>query len=107
MYRKNSVSFLTLLIVVTAGAALLLSGCESKSVKDGVSSSGATIDITVSPQAIDYTETTVIEATVTSGGAVVTGQVVSFSVSPENSGYFTPASVETDELGVAATIFNP
>ncbi len=107
MYRKNNISFLTLLVIVTVGAALLLGGCESKSVKDGVSSGNAAINITVSPTALDYTETTVIEATVTSGGAIVEGQDVTFTVSPTGAGYFTPTTVETDVLGVAATVFNP
>ena len=107
MYRNRIATLAALGVIVTVLAALLLAGCSSKSVKDETSGANVEIAMTASPGAIDFSQTAVIEVTITDGGAPVTGQPVSFTVEPSSAGYFTPQQVNTDDNGVAATIFSP
>ncbi len=83
---------------------LAIVGCSSKSVMDEIPE-GTTVSVTSSPDSLDTGSTSVIEATVENDGAGLSNQVVTFSVEPTNSGYFTPAVDTTDADGVAATVF--
>lgn len=91
-----------LLILVTTAA--FLAGCSSKSVKDDGAATTA-VAVTASPSSVGLNATTVVEATIMNGTTPVTGQEVTFSVSPTGAGYFTPTSATTDADGVAATMF--
>jgi len=85
-------------------AVLVIVGCSSKSMMDEIPE-GTTISVTASPDSLDTGSTSVIEATVENDGAGLSNQVVTFSVEPTNSGYFTPAVDTTDADGIAATVF--
>ncbi|MDF1545321.1 MAG: hypothetical protein P1R58_09490 [bacterium] len=92
----------TSMIVLMAG---LFFGCSSKSSEDSVADTSS-LTLSVSPTVITKGKASVIEATVTSGGAAVPDQAVSFSVSPASAGSFTPSDTVTDADGVAATVFS-
>ncbi|MDX9857320.1 MAG: hypothetical protein RBT76_05995 [candidate division Zixibacteria bacterium] len=94
----------TLVLLLTALSALLLTGCESKSTADD-SPSGMTISVSASPSTLATGNTTVVEATVRNGGSPVADQVVMFAAAGAGDGYFTPASDTTDASGVAAAVF--
>ncbi len=94
----------TLVLLLTALSALLLTGCESKSTADD-SPSGMTISVSASPSTLATGNTTVVEATVRNGGSPVADQVVMFAAAGTGDGYFTPASDTTDASGVAAAVF--
>ena len=104
---KMKISLMTGLGLLMLTAALVLSGCSSKSVKDDVSGEDVSFVVTVSPPIIAWNESIVIEAVLTNGTDPVVGQMISFSVEPDNAGYFTPQEVATDDAGVAAAVYNP
>jgi len=106
MFKRSSTGLLILSVLMIPIAVLFMSGCDSKSTSEGSSTAGdIEIEITASPTTIDVGATSVIEATVTSGDAVVANQPVWFTVSPTDAGYFTPATDTTDADGVAASVF--
>jgi hypothetical protein len=91
---------------MTCLCILALSGCDSKSkLNDNAPPAGTTVNVTVNPGSVSTNTTTVVEATVESSGTPVPNQEVTFTVSPANSGYFTPAVDTTDANGVAAAVF--
>lgn len=104
---KKHMKLIPMALVMIVAMVGLLTGCSSKSVKDDISSSEVTMDMIVSPAAIDYSETSVIEVTLTNGSSPVMNQVVNFTVQPSASGYCTPAQATTDDNGIAAAVFTP
>ena len=93
----NGIATLCLAIVV-------LAGCNSKTVVDDTPT-GSTMTVSVSPSTVQKNSTAVVEATVVTGSTPLPNRIVNFTVSPSNTGYFTPASDTTDANGIAATIF--
>jgi hypothetical protein len=93
-------------IGMTCLCILALTGCDSKSkVDDNAPPTGTTIGVTVNPGTMSTNTTTVVVATVETGGTAVPNQEVTFTVSPANSGYFTPAIDTTDANGEVASVF--
>lgn len=88
---------------VMAVLLLVVLGCGS----NGSSDDGETMTITLtaSPGTIEEGGTAVVEATVRDAGSRAADQSVSFTVSGEGEGYFTPATATTDTDGVAASVF--
>ncbi|MCB2202296.1 hypothetical protein KQH51_05445 [bacterium] len=104
MNSRHFKSASVLVLLVTVLAALVLTGCESKSSAEDTPS-GTTISVSASPSTLETGSTTVVEATVRNGGAALANQVVTFSASGTGDGYFSPESDTTDASGVAATVF--
>ncbi|HOP08172.1 MAG TPA: hypothetical protein PLF13_12870 [candidate division Zixibacteria bacterium] len=102
MNRKQS---FWLPIVLIAAMLALVVGCSTKSVQDGSNGDNVDITLTASPSSVSVNGTSVVEATVLDGGSALSGQTVSFTVSPSSAGYFTPTSAVTDQNGVAGAIF--
>ncbi|MCP4568564.1 MAG: hypothetical protein GY841_13385 [FCB group bacterium] len=93
-------------------AIMALTGCEGA--KDPVTTTGSgDVNIqfgqpTASPSTLATSATTIVEVVVSDGnGAVIEGTVVTFSVTPNGSGSFSPASATTDADGIASTVFTP
>ena len=104
MCSRNSLLFKTIATVTIMTTVGLFFGCSSKTPEDQVSSS-STLTLSISPTVVSKGKSSVIEATVTDGGAPVPDQQVSFSVTPASAGNFTPSATTTDADGVAATVF--
>ncbi|MFH1687239.1 MAG: hypothetical protein ABIE70_06910 [bacterium] len=104
---KTKLSLMTGMGLLILVAAMVLSGCSSKSVKDDVSGADVSFQVTASPPNIAWNESTVIEVVMTNGTDPVAGQMVTFTVEPQNAGYFTPKQVATDNSGIAAAVYNP
>lgn len=104
MNTQNKSVLFPILLLVTAIAMLGMVGCDSKSTLDGDSSSSS-VTINTPQSSLDVSGTMVVEAVVVSGTAGVADQVVTFSVSPSNAGYFSPAVDTTDGSGIAVTTF--
>ncbi len=102
--QKNSIG-LIILTVIVAVALVSFMGCSSKSVLDDNVPAGTSVTVSASPSSIESGSTSVVEATVVANSSGVANQVVSFTVSPANAGYFTPAVDTTDANGVAASVF--
>ncbi len=85
-------------------AIAVLTGCGGKTVVEDAST-GSTMIVTVSPSTVQTNSTAVVEAIVMSGSTPLSNRIVNFTVSPANTGYFTPSSDTTDANGAAATIF--
>ena len=102
MFQKASYR-LILFVVLAAVAVSFVGGCSSS--KTSSPTAGATVNMTASPATVTQGNTSVVEVTVISGGKGVANQVVTFSVSPSNAGFFTPAMDTTDASGAAATVF--
>lgn len=85
---------------------LFISNC-SKNEMTNDSQSENTIFVFVSPTSIQTNTTAIVEAVVRSGSAPLPNVTVNFSVSPSNSGNFSPPTAITDDSGIAATIFTP
>lgn len=100
--RLRGVSFFSLVCVMLA--VMLLAGCSSTSKKEETPAN-STMSLSASPTTVNTGATSVVEATILAGGSAVADQVVTFSVSPSNAGYFTPATDTTDGSGIAATVF--
>ncbi len=101
--------WITFAIVATA-LLFLVAGCGDNSVTTttGGGSSQATIQsFTSTPSSeIQIGETSVVEATVVDqSGAALSGQEVTFAVTPSSAGYFTPTSAVTNTDGSAASVF--
>jgi len=93
-------TFLFGLLVILAGA--VLTGCESSSSGSG---SGLQISMTVTPSSITVGETAIAEVTVTDGTNPMPNRAISFTVSPADAGYFTPAVDTTDANGEVSSVF--
>ncbi len=85
-------------------AIAILAGCSKKTVVDDTPT-GSTMVVTVSPSTVQTNSTAVVEATVMTGSTPLPNRIVNFTVSPSNTGFFTPTSDTTDANGIAATIF--
>ena len=85
-------------------AMAILAGCNKKTVVDDTPT-GSTMTVTVSPSTVQTNSTAVVEATVVTGTTPLPNRIVNFTVSPSNTGFFTPTSDTTDANGIAATIF--
>ncbi|MFH1372985.1 MAG: hypothetical protein ABII79_04240 [bacterium] len=105
MNKRNAILSVALSAAVISLAILVVVGCSSKSVLEQTSQS-ATVTVSASPNSIVTGSTSVIEATVTSGGNGLANQAVVFTVSPTSAGYFTPSVDTTDGSGVAAAVFS-
>ena len=93
-------------IGMTCLCILALTGCDSKSkLNDAAPPAGTTIDVSVNPGSVSTNGTTVVEAVIESNGTPVANQEVAFTVTPANSGYFTPAIDTTDANGIVASVF--
>jgi len=103
MYTQKSPRAVILVAMLLA-ATILVAGCGSSSKKDSTPT-GSTMNLTASPTTVNTGNTSIIEVTITNGGVGVADQEVTFSVSPSNAGFFTPAKDTTDANGAAATIF--
>ncbi|MFQ5453077.1 MAG: hypothetical protein ACE5D6_02695, partial [Candidatus Zixiibacteriota bacterium] len=90
--------------VIIAVLILIIVGCSSKSVLDDTPSN-TQVSVSASPASINTGSTSVVEATVTSSSSGLENQIVSFSVTPSDAGYFTPSVDTTDINGIAATVF--
>ncbi|RME21462.1 MAG: hypothetical protein D6800_12070 [Candidatus Zixiibacteriota bacterium] len=104
MLRTNT-RILRILMALTVASFVVIAGCSTKSTLDTGVPANATVTISATPTTIEQNQTTVVEATVTDGGNGVANQVVTFSVTPPDAGFFSPASDTTDASGVAATVF--
>ncbi len=104
MEIRNLIRISSILALVVFVAVLSI-GCDSKSTLDTETPDGSTIAISATPTTLNTGETSVVEATVTSGSSGLADQVVRFTVSPSNAGYFTPEYDTTVADGVAATVF--
>ncbi|HWR84196.1 MAG TPA: hypothetical protein VN285_12920 [Candidatus Deferrimicrobium sp.] len=103
--RRYSLARCAAAVTFMLGLGILaLLGCSSKSTVDETPQ-GTTLTLAVSPDSIATGSTAVVEATVTKDGAKLENQVVVFSVTPSDAGYFSPATDTTDSEGVAATVF--
>ncbi len=102
--KKNSTRFILATMVVSI-ALVLMTGCGSKSVLDEDVPAGTSVSVSTSPSSVETGATSVVEATVVANSAGIANQIVTFTVSPANSGYFTPAVDTTDANGVAASVF--
>ncbi|MEW6049555.1 MAG: hypothetical protein AB1644_00590 [Candidatus Zixiibacteriota bacterium] len=103
MFTHKTLRVASSLLLLLALALLGLSGCDSKSKQPDVP---ANSDISLSaPSTMNTGSTSVVVATITAGTSPVADEVVTFTVSPPNAGYFTPAVDTTDANGEAATIF--
>ena len=110
MYRKNVSGMLLLAaFVVVVAAALVLSGCSTKSKlsDSGGTVAGEAITVSASPNTISTSVTSVVEALMLSDGSPVVGEEIHFSISPSSSGEISPEIDTTDANGVAATLFTP
>lgn len=106
MIRKKNSTWFILLTMVVSVALISLIGCESKSVLDETETpAGTEVSVTASPTLVEIGEMSVVEATVVANSSGVANQVVTFTVSPTNAGYFTPAIDTTNANGVAASVF--
>ncbi len=105
MNKRNAILSVALSAAVISLAILVVVGCSSKSVLEQTSQN-ATVTVSASPDTIATGSTSVIEATVTSGGSGLANQAAVFTVSPASAGYFTPSVDTTDASGVAATVFS-
>lgn len=99
---KSSGRLILVGLLITALA--FMAGCSSKSVADDVPA-GSTVTVSASPAAVTNGATSVVEATVLTGTSGVANQIVTFTVLPNDAGYFTPAIDTTDANGVAASMF--
>lgn len=93
-------------LIILLGCLMLLTivGCESKSDSpDTISDSSFTVN--VSPASVDVGNTSVVEATLVTNSTGVSNEVVTFTVSPSDAGYFSPSVDTTDADGVAAAVF--
>ena len=105
MFTPKKRSFAFFVAFAALLSLWLLGGCDSKSRLDDPVASTATISVTSSPAAVELNATSVVEATMTSGGTAMVGETVNFSVQPSTAGYFTPETAVTDATGGAACIF--
>jgi hypothetical protein len=103
MFTKTSSRLLVTLVLLTAAALIVVGGCSSS--KKDATPAGSSVNLTASPTSVTQGNTSIIEITVTTGGQGVANQRVTFSVSPSNAGFFTPATDTTDATGAAATVF--
>jgi hypothetical protein len=92
-------------VSLSAIAAGVMVGCDSKGTSDNNTPDGTEITIAATPTSLATSETSVVEATVTSGSSGVEDAIVHFVVSPSGAGYFTPAYDTTNASGVAASVF--
>ncbi len=104
MEIRNLIRMSSILALVVFVAVLSI-GCDSKSTLDTETPDGSTIAISATPTTLNTGETSVVEATVTSNSTGLADQVVRFTVSPSNAGYFTPEYDTTAADGIAATVF--
>ena len=102
--QKNSIG-LIILTMIAVIALVSFIGCSSKSVLDESVPDGTSVTVSASPSSIESGSTSVVEATVVANSSGVANQVVTFTVSPANAGYFTPAVDTTDANGAAASVF--
>ncbi len=109
MFERKKYSVSSLMTVVFVAAALLMTGCESKSQLDESEQygdlAGAEFTVTASPAALTIGATAVVELKVELDGQGVPNQIVVFTVQDSEAGYFTPATDTTDAAGLAATVF--
>ncbi len=103
MFTQKSPRSIVLIALLLAALALI-AGCSSSSKKDSTPA-GSTMTLTASPTTVTTGNTSIVEVVITNGGAGVADQIVTFTVSPSNSGFFTPATDTTDANGAAATVF--
>jgi hypothetical protein len=103
---KQVNSRMSLLVVAVLAAALAAFGCSDKNTLDTTPADATTqLTISASPTSVETSETSVVEATVTTGGSGVSGQVIQFTVTPSSAGTVTPQVDTTGSEGIAATIF--
>ncbi len=105
MLQRSKTAWLIIGMLVLPLFLLALIGCESKSTDDAGSADGTQVNVTATPTTINIGATSVVEATVTADGEAVADQVIMFTVSPSDAGYFTPSSDTTDASGHAASVF--
>jgi len=107
MFYNTSKGGSITLLILTILAIALVAGCSSKSVKDDESATdtGTAISVSASPASVTVNNTAVVEAVVTDNSVGVAGQIVRFTVSPSQAGYFTPDTALTDANGIAASVF--
>ncbi|MFQ5499307.1 MAG: hypothetical protein ACE5FH_06515 [Candidatus Zixiibacteriota bacterium] len=103
MYKITRTRLAAALVVLPL-VAWLLAGCSSKSQSDSLPA-GTDISVSASPNSVATGGTSVVEATVSSGGRGVANQIVVFSITPTDAGFFTPSVDTTDASGVAAAVF--
>ncbi|MCP4683866.1 MAG: hypothetical protein GY867_00305 [bacterium] len=96
---------ISLAVAMVAVVGFSFFGCSSKSTQDQAPVDDGQMAVSASPTSVETSETSVVEATITSLGAAVANQVVHFTVSPAEAGYLTPAYDTTNAGGVAATVF--
>lgn len=101
-HRKVILRLATGLIALVALVAV---GCSSKSTLENDAPPNTTVSVSAAPTSLQTSQTSVIEASVSAGGAGLPNQIVRFSVSPSSAGSFTPAVDTTGSDGVAATAF--
>jgi len=104
MFTRIQLSSFLKRVAAVCLAIMILAGCNNKTVVDDTPT-GSTMTVTVSPSTVQTNTTAVVEATVVSGSTPLPNRVVNFTVSPSNTGFFTPTSDTTDANGIAATIF--
>jgi hypothetical protein len=92
-------------VSLMAIAAGVMVGCDSKGSNDDNTPDGSEISIAASPTSLATSETSVVEAVVTSGSSGVQDAIVHFVVTPSTAGYFTPAYDTTNASGIAASVF--
>ena len=103
MKRSQNTTWFLLLVLVVIVAFI---GCDSnKGTTTSTPSASSTVTVSTSPSSIENGSTSVVEATVVSSSTGVPNQVVTFTVSPSNAGYFTPSVDTTDANGIAASVF--
>ncbi|MCD6250354.1 MAG: hypothetical protein J7J98_08505 [candidate division Zixibacteria bacterium] len=95
-----------LLVTMSLIAFALFAGCSSKSTLDTTPPiTGAAVSVAASPTSVETSESSVVEATVTTAAVGVADQVVQFSISPSGAGTVTPEYDTTSANGIAATVF--
>ena len=101
-HRKVILRLATGLIALVA---LVVVGCSSKSTLDNEAPPNTTVSVSAAPTSLQTSQTSVIEANVSAGGAGLPNQIVRFTVDPSSAGSFTPEADTTGSDGIAATAF--
>lgn len=110
-YNLTNKGFVTVTSAILGFAVLLLvGGCgdDSKTTTGGGGETQVSIEtFTSTPSSeLEVGETSVVEVSIVdSDGGTLSGQEVTFTVSPASAGYFTPATAVSNSSGVAASIF--
>ncbi|SYZ72925.1 exported hypothetical protein [Candidatus Zixiibacteriota bacterium] len=93
------------ILLLLALAVVTITGCSSNSTSNKSDGTLQVSSVTASPASISVGSTSVVEAEISDGTNPLSNRVVTFSVTPEGSGYFTPAFDTSDADGIVASIF--